>query len=46
MTVTVNLTSDPLLAAVGREIPIHICISGQSTNLARAVGEFNQAVIG
>jgi hypothetical protein len=46
MTVTVNLTSHPVLAATGRGLPIHICISGQSTNLARAIGDFDRATAG
>ncbi len=45
MTVTIDLTSGTALAAAGRDIPIHICISGQGTNLAKAIGEFNRARI-
>ncbi len=44
MTAIVNLTVDTPLAAASRNIPIHICISGQSSSMARAVAEFTTAV--
>lgn len=44
MTAIVNLAVDTPLAAASRDIPIHICISGQSASMARAVAEFNTAV--
>lgn len=44
MTATVNLAVDTPLAAASRTLPIHICISGQSASMARAVAEFNTAV--
>jgi hypothetical protein len=44
MTATVNLGVDTPLAAATRTIPIHICISGQSSSMARAVAEFDTAV--
>jgi hypothetical protein len=46
MTVTISLASDSPIVAEGRNLPIHICISGQDLSLTRAVGEFNQATGG
>lgn len=46
MTATVNLAVDTPLATASRVIPIHICISGSSSSLARAVAEFNSATAG
>lgn len=48
MTVTVNVLANTPLAAASRglPIPIHICISGSDTSVARAVAEFNRAAAG
>jgi hypothetical protein len=46
MTVTVNVHASTSVAAAGHGRTIHICLSGSSNNLARAVAEFNTATAG
>jgi hypothetical protein len=42
MTTIVNLATDSPLAAASRVSGLHICISGESSALAKAVAEFDR----